>query len=182
MKYSKVGEITILAISGSLRSNSSNAAVINTAAAYASDKARFIIYDGLGSIPPFDDSKEPSASVLEFRKALREADGIFICQPEYAFGVSGVLKNAIDWTVSSGEFVYKPTALITAATGGDKAHAAMLLTFTALSAHIADGSRLLLSYIRSKMDEKGNVKDEATIAGIYSVVDSLIADSAAHQS
>jgi len=165
---------TILAISGSLRGNSSNASVINTAAAYADNKARFVIYNGLGSLPPFDDGKEPPASVSEFRKILREVDGIFICQPEYAFGVSGVLKNAIDWTVSSGEFVYKPTALVTAATGGDKAHAAMLLTFTALSASIADECKLLLPFIRSRMDERGNICDAATISAIHAVVDALI--------
>ncbi len=165
---------TILAISGSLRANSSNAAVINVAAEYLKDKANFVIYNGLASIPPFDDSKEPPAPVVEFRNMLKEADGIFLCTPEYAFGVPGVLKNAIDWTVSSGEFVYKPTALITAATGGDKAHASLLLTFTALSAHLADDSRLLLSFIRSKMDAHNNITDHATIVAIHAVMDSLI--------
>ena len=169
-------QITILAISGSLRSNSSNAAVINVAAAYLKSKANFVVYNGLGAIPPFDDSKEPSAAVTDFRAQLKAADGVFICQPEYTFGVSGVLKNAIDWTVSSGELVYKPTALITAATGGDKAHAAMLLTFTALSAHVTDASALLIPYIRSKMNEQGSVSDAATINAIHAVMDALMAD------
>jgi NAD(P)H-dependent FMN reductase len=169
--------ITILAISGSLRANSSNAAVIDVAVEYLKDKVNFIIYNGLAKIPPFDDSKEPPREVIAFREQLKAADGIFICQPEYAFGVSGVLKNAIDWTVSSGEFVYKSTALITAATGGDKAHAAMLLTFTALSAHVTDATKLLISFVRSKMDPSGNVTDQATVNAIHAVLDALVSEA-----
>jgi len=166
-------KITILAISGSLRANSSNTAVINVAAEYLRDKVNFLIYNGLATIPPFDDSKEPAAPVVEFRNMLKEADGIFLCTPEYAFGVPGVLKNAIDWTVSSGEFVYKPTALITAATGGDKAHASLLLTLTALSAQTTEASTLLISFIRAKMHD-GEVKDPATRNAIDTVMDALI--------
>ena len=89
----------ILAISGSLRSNSSNDAVIRTAADLVAGKAGFIIYDGLGSLPHFNPSTdaqgrlpEPPAGVIEFRKLLMEADGVLISTPEYAFGVPGVLK------------------------------------------------------------------------------------------
>ncbi len=123
----------ILAISGSLRPNSSNNKVIDTATAMLAGKANVTLYDGLGKLPHFDDSKEEYAEVARWRQLLRQADGVLICSPEYAFGVPGSLKNALDWTVSSGELVYKPLALITAATGGDKAHAALLNTFRALS-------------------------------------------------
>src|SRR5579871_3597845 len=127
-------DISILAISGSLRSNSSNNAVNNAAAELVYGDVNFIIYQGLGCLPHFNDSQDPAPEVLEFRKMLTEADGVLICSPEYAFGVPGVLKNALDWTVASGEFVNKPVALITAATGGTNAHASLLLTLTALSA------------------------------------------------
>ena len=165
---------TILAISGSLRENSSNNAVINAAAGMVNCDVNFSVYKGLGSLPHFDDSKEPAAEVLELRKLLQEADGVLICSPEYAFGVPGVLKNALDWTVSSGELVNKPLALITAATGGDKAHASLLLTFQALSARLTDETKLLIQFVRSKMDNKGQVNDEATLAAIRSVVNGLV--------
>jgi chromate reductase, NAD(P)H dehydrogenase (quinone) len=129
-------KINILAISGSLRSNSSNNAVINAAVKLAPEDVQVLIYEGLGTLPHFDDSKELAKEVIEFRELLKAADGVLISSPEYAFGVPGVLKNALDWTVSSGEFVYKPLALITAATGGNNAHASLLLTFTALSAQL----------------------------------------------
>jgi chromate reductase, NAD(P)H dehydrogenase (quinone) len=168
-------KINILAISGSLRADSSNNAVINTVAKMMPEYVGFAIYRGLGTLPHFNDSKEPATEVVEFRKMLRAADGVLICSPEYAFGVPGVLKNALDWTVSSGEFVNKPVALITAATGGDKAHASLQLTFTALSAHIPEECKLLISFVRSKLNENSEVKDATTLDAIQVVVDALVA-------
>src|ERR1700722_3564247 len=75
----------ILAISGSLRANSSNNAIINSAAQLVYGAVDFIIYEGLGNLPHFNDSKDPAAEVIEFRSLLQEADGILICSPEYAF-------------------------------------------------------------------------------------------------
>jgi chromate reductase len=166
--------INILAISGSLRSNSSNNAVISLVARMVPESVSITIYDGLGSLPHFDDRKDPPTEVHAWRDQLRDADGIIICSPEYAFGVPGSLKNALDWTVASGELVHKPLALITAATGGDKAHAALMFTFQALSANMPPENTLLISYIRSKMNEKGEVTDHATIDKIKAVIDALV--------
>ena len=81
----------------------------------------------------------------------------------------------MDWTVSSSTaFPDKPVALITAATGGDKAHAAFLLTLKAISSKIPEGATLLLSFIRSKLNEKSEVKDMATLDSIKRVINSLI--------
>ncbi len=164
----------ILAISGSLRSNSSNNTVINTAVALLAGKANVVIYDGLGRLPHFDDSKEEYTEVTRWRNLIRESDGVLICSPEYAFGVPGSLKNALDWTVSKGELVYKPLALVTAATGGDKAHAALLNTFTALSTNVTEDTSLLIPYIRAKMNPSGEITDAATLAAIERVLGSLI--------
>lgn len=168
-------KLNILAISGSLRANSSNNTVINAATKYFPENVTVNIYEGLGTLPHFNDSKEPAPEVIEFRKQLRDADGVLICSPEYAFGPPGTLKNALDWTVSSGEFVNKPLALITAATGGDKAHASLLHTFTALSANLVPDATLLIPFIRSKMNEAGEVKDAAVLADIRKVVEALVA-------
>jgi len=134
----------------------------------------FNIYKELAQIPPFDDSQETPTPVVHFRHLLQAADGIFICTPEYAFGVSGVLKNALDWTVSSGELVSKPLALVTAATGGEKAHAALLLTFTALSSAIPPGGDLVISYVRSKLNAGGDITDTATAQQLQLVLNALV--------
>ena len=134
----------------------------------------FSIYDGLGSIPHFDDSADIPPEVMDLRKQLVDAGGIFICTPEYAFGVPGTLKNALDWTVGSGEFDGKPVALITASTGGEKAHASLLLTLKAINAHVDEGATLLISFIRSKLNEKKEISDPATLASVKEVIAAFI--------
>src|SRR6187401_3882443 len=168
-------KIKILGISGSLRSNSSASAILNVVAGLVPEQVEFTIYKGLAEIPAFDDSNEIPEPVAHFINLLSEADGVFFCIPEYAFGVPGALKNALDWTVSSSTaFPDKPVALITAATGGDKAHAAFLLTLKAMSSKISEGATLLLSFIRSKLNEKNEVNDMATMDLIRIVINSLI--------
>lgn len=170
-------KIKILGISGSLRANSSASAVLHIVAGLVPEQVELTIFNGLAEIPAFNDSNEIPETVEAFIKLLSEADGVFFVIPEYAFGVPGALKNALDWTVSSSTaFPDKPVALITAATGGDKAHAAFLLTLKAISAKIPEGATLLLSFIRSKLNEKNEVKDIATLDSIKRVINSLIGE------
>jgi len=169
------GKIKILGISGSLRSNSSATAILNVVSGLVPGNVEFTIYNGLAEIPAFNDSNEIPGTVEAFIKLLSNADGVFFVIPEYAFGVPGALKNALDWTVSSSTaFPNKPVALITAATGGDKAHAAFLLTLKAISSKIPEGATLLLSFIRSKLNEKNEVKDSETLDAIKSVIHSFL--------
>jgi NAD(P)H-dependent FMN reductase len=169
------GKIKILGISGSLRANSSATAILNVVAGLVPEQVEFTVYNGLAEIPAFNDSNEIPETVVAFIKLLSDVDGVFFVIPEYAFGVPGALKNALDWTVSSSTaFPNKPVALITAATGGDKAHAAFLLTLKAISSKIPEGATLLLSFIRSKLNEKNEVKDMATLDSIKGVINSLI--------
>jgi NAD(P)H-dependent FMN reductase len=165
---------TILAVSGSLRSNSSNTLIINEIQKWVPQHITFTIYQDMATLPAFDDSMETPEPVLAWRRLLAETDGVFICSPEYAFGIPGALKNAMDWTVGSGELVNKPLVLVTAATGGDKAHAAWLQIFTALSANIPDGGSLLIPFVRSKLNEKGEVSDVATREALQSILRVLI--------
>src|SRR5258708_18748498 len=93
----------IFAISGSLRLGSSNHAILNALGKMMPSNINYTIYNGLSEIPAFDpdlDNDNPPAAVSTFRKQLAEADGIIICTPEYAYGVPGALKNALDWTDS----------------------------------------------------------------------------------
>ncbi len=76
--------------------------------------------------------------------------------------------------MSSGEIDNKPLALVTAATGGDKAHAAMLLTFKALNAKIGEGALLLIPFVRTKLNEKGEVINTEVIQSVKSVVEILV--------
>ena len=167
-------KINILGISGSLRASSSASAVLNIVSELVPEQVNFKTYNGLAEIPAFNDSNEIPKPVTKFIKRIAEADGVFFCIPEYAFGVPGALKNALDWTVATTAFTDKPVALITAASSGDKAHAALLLTLKAIGANIPEGATLLLSFIRSRLNEKNGVKDMATLESIKVVINSLL--------
>jgi chromate reductase, NAD(P)H dehydrogenase (quinone) len=81
---------------------------------------------------------------------ISTATAVIICTPEYAHGVPGTLKNAIDWTVSANEFNNKPTALITASTDGTYAHNALLETLRVIEAKNIDRHQLLIQFAKLK--------------------------------
>ena len=104
-----------LAISGSLRAASTNSSLLRAAAVLAPEDVTVNFYDELGSLPHFNpdmDNAPPPNSVARFRQQLRSAAGVIISTPEYAHGVPGALKNALDWLVASETFAGKPTMLI----------------------------------------------------------------------
>src|SRR5690349_3915443 len=105
--------IQILAISGSLRAASSNTTVLRALAALALAGVAITLYDRLGELPYFNpdldrEGDTPPAVVADLRARIARADALLISSPEYAHGVPGVLKNALDWLVSSLEFPGKP--------------------------------------------------------------------------
>ena len=107
----------ILAVSGSLASRSSNTELLRAAQRLCVGVAKMVIYEGLRDIAPFDPDLEDEAApqpVKNFRALIKSADGVLISSPEYAHGVSGVLKNAPDWTVSTGDFYDKAVAVLNA--------------------------------------------------------------------
>jgi len=148
--------------------------ILNEMRVMTGDDVDFEIYNDLNSLPPFNDSNNAPREVERFRRQLKEADGIFFVSPEYAFGVPGALKNAIDWTVSSGELVNKPAALIVAATGGENAYQAWQLIFKALSLKINEESKLLISFVRSKINGEGKITDPETSKRLKGVMEDFI--------
>jgi chromate reductase, NAD(P)H dehydrogenase (quinone) len=167
----------ILAIPGSLRAGSTNYNILKHLCGLVPADVDYSIYADLALIPPFDPSNDddyPPEPVFELRELLKQADGVIICTPEYAFGVPGQLKNMLDWTVSSGSFSEKPVALITASLGGEAAHAAMLLILGALNAQVAEGARLNISFIRSKMNGDGNITDQGTAQSLKVVLETFL--------
>lgn len=164
----------IIAICGSTKANSSNLKLIKAIAALSSTLFDVTIFNDIASIPHFnpDHLSEPPAEVVHFRNLLNEADGILICTPEYAMGVPGSLKNAIDWTVSSMEFSKKPTALITASSLGHKAHASLLETLKIIEAGVTDDTQLVISYINIKVNDTG-ITDEPTKEQVLKLIGAL---------
>lgn len=104
----------LLALSGSLRAASINSAFCRAAARLAPAAMPVTVFAGLGELPLFNPDLEaaPPAAVRDFRAAVAAADALLIASPEYAHGISGVMKNALDWLVSFEGTVNKPIALV----------------------------------------------------------------------
>lgn len=163
----------VLAISGSTREYSTNRNLIHAFAEMAMDFFDVTIFAGLMDIPQFNpdnDNENAGDQVAGLRRQLREADGVLICTPEYAMGVPGTLKNAIDWTVSSAEFYHKPTALITASSSGEKGHASLLETLKVIDANITDETQLLISHAKLKVSNEYNITDAKTLTDVESLI------------
>ena len=110
-----MNKIQLLAISGSLRHYSSNTNVLQAAKTLAPPLIDISLYSELATLPHFnpDLDREPLPhAVASLRQQIDKTDGIIISSPEYAHGVPGSLKNALDWLVSSIEFPNKPVLLI----------------------------------------------------------------------
>jgi NAD(P)H-dependent FMN reductase len=169
--------IKILGISGSLKSGSVNTNILKAISALAPGNVVVKIYNAIDSLPHFNpDLNGNLLPVTNFRQKLKEADGVIISTPEYAFGVPGVLKNALDWVVSSGELNKKPVVAISASplfSGGDKALASLLLTLTALGANMDADSSLSINDVKSKITETGEISNNETISKLKLLLDKL---------
>jgi chromate reductase len=152
----------ILAISGSLRAGSSNTAVLRAAARLAPAGVEIALYDGIAGLPFFnpdlDGDRLPDA-VAAFRGLIGEADGLLFSSPEYARGVAGVMKNALDWLVASFEFPDKPVALINTSPRATHALAALTLTLETMSAKLVGDASITLPLLGTTNDEASIVAD-----------------------
>src|SRR6266478_5001206 len=124
--------MNILGVSGSLRAGSKNTTLVRAAASLLPAGVTMTFYQGMEGLPHFnpdlddlDHGKAP-APVLDWRAQLQVSSGLFICSPEYAHGIPGVMKNALDWLVGSGELTEKPTVVFNATPGSTHAHAALV--------------------------------------------------------
>ena len=163
----------VIAISGSARKNSANLRLIKAIDGLTKEKFETTLFEGLTELPHFNpdlDTDHPPEAVSNFRQLIKNSDGILICTPEYAMGVPGTLKNALDWIVSSGEFSGKPVALITASTSGLKAHESLLDTLQIIDARINEETQYLISFIQVKLNSENKITDEQTMSDIQRLI------------
>jgi chromate reductase, NAD(P)H dehydrogenase (quinone) len=137
--------MTILAVCGSLQAQSKNLALLTTAAALAPPGVEFVLFDGIRDLPHFNpdiESRSMPESVLRWRHALAASDAVLIACPEYGFSLPGVLKNAIDWVIGSGELEQKVVVITAAVPGpgrGQRGLQALRETLSAVRASIVGG-------------------------------------------
>lgn len=175
----------ILAISGSLRAVSSNTAALEAAALLAPAGCEVVLYDGLAGIPPFNpdldaEGMEPPAPVAALRRAVGEAHAVLVSAPEYAHGMPGALKNALDWLVSSAELPDTPLALINTAPRARHAQEQLREVLTTMSARLIDAACITLPLSGQPADAAAIAADPGLAGPLRQAVQAL-ADAPARQ-
>jgi chromate reductase len=179
----------LLAISGSLRKASTNTAVLKALAEAVADKASLELFP-LNDLPLYDqdiDVEPLPPAVAAFRAAVGASDGVVIASPEYNYGMSGVLKNALDWAsrpYGKSNLTGKPVLTITvsaASTGGVRAQSQMNETLTAIAALVVLRPQSVIGSVFQKMKD-GKFVDETSMQFLTAGIDDLLRDIAKTQS
>lgn len=170
--------LNILAISGSIKTTSVNTLTINALTKLLPVNVNVKLYRCLDKLPYFNpETTQESSEVASFRNDIARADAVIISTPEYAFGVPGVLKNALDLLVASGELNAKPVAAIsvsTLVTGGASALASLRLTLGALGSAVIDETCLSIGSVKNKIDNNGEITDNKTLLALESLATALL--------
>jgi NAD(P)H-dependent FMN reductase len=156
--------LEILAISGSLSRTSSNTALLRAASRIVRGHIAIEVYERMAELPLFNvdlDIEPAPGAVKDFRARLSRSDGVLISSPEYAHGISGVLKNALDWTVSSGEFYEKPVAVFNASPRATLAQASLTEILKTMGSKIAEEACIAVPLLGKHLDTDGIVADAA---------------------
>ena len=161
-----MSELKLLGISGSLRAGSVNTKLVREAARVFAP-ATFEMGDL--RVPLYDGDEEARdgipAAVQRLADQIAGADAVVISSPEYNQGLSGVLKNALDWVsrVEGNPWERKPVALMAAAAGragGARGQYALRLAMAPFRVAVAAGPEVLIAAAGKAFDEDGRLIDE----------------------
>jgi chromate reductase len=176
----------VLGVSGSLRRDSYNAALLRHAGElFEAEGAEFEIYRGLRDIPAYDedsDAEDASEAVLRLREAVRGADAVFFVTPEYNSSIPGALKNALDWVsrpLASSPLRYKPVAVIGASSGmfgAVWAQAELRKVLAAIGARVTEGE-VAVGHAGERFDENGRLNEPNLEQEVHEVVTTLLDDA-----
>jgi NAD(P)H-dependent FMN reductase/RimJ/RimL family protein N-acetyltransferase len=169
--------LRILGISGSLRARSTNLLLLETAALLAPPQAQLEIFTRLADIPPFQPDTPPDIppdAVAALRHAVSAADAVVFSVPEYAHGLPGALKNALDWLVDGIEFTHKPVALFNASARSVYAQAALRETLITMGADFLNDPGLTIPLTGDLRAPQQLVTDPAIAAPITAALRRLV--------
>lgn len=177
-----MSQLNLLGISGALRKASTNAMLLQEAARLAGAD-QLVIADL--HLPLYDGDLEKAeglpAKVSALARQITEADAVLISTPEYNQGISGVLKNALDW-VSRTEgkpWAGKPVAIMSAAAGragGARAQYALRLAMQPFAARLIPAPEVLVAANSQQFDEAGRLKDDRYLSALTHLMETLKAE------
>lgn len=163
--------IDVLAISGSLRADSYNSALLRAASGLAPDGVRLEHYEDMRALPHYDqdqDTDAPPPAVAELRRRISAADGLLIATPEYNYGIPGVLKNLIDWAsrpAADSCLLRKPVAIMGASPspfGTVRAQLSLRQCFLWTDSLVVAKPEVMVFDAPGRFDEQLELRDETT--------------------
>ncbi|HEX8615524.1 MAG TPA: NADPH-dependent FMN reductase [Telluria sp.] len=166
---------TLIALSGSLRRDSANTMLLRAALALAPVGVRIVLYEGVDQLPFFnpDIEADPPPVVRALRQLLSAADGIIVASPEYAHGVPGAFKNALDWLVGCAELGSKPVALINTSARAVHAQAALAEVVTTMGWTVIAAASPVIAVANRGFDAAHIVADPALAGPLLAAVEAL---------
>jgi chromate reductase, NAD(P)H dehydrogenase (quinone) len=165
-------KLHLLGISGSLRKVSSNTALLKAAQTLAPAAIDITLYEGLATLPHFnpDIEEDDLPTVAKFRSSIKKADGLLISTPEYAHGLPGSLKNALDWLVGGDEFYQKPVALLNASSSATYAQASITEIIKTMAGNLITEACFSVRPFVKHSDEASILADEVTSADLQKAI------------
>lgn len=135
-------------------------------------------FEGLATLPAFnpdldEEGMTPPAPVENLRSQVANADALVICSPEYAHGVPGSLKNALDWLVSVPDMVAKPVALVNVSPRSTYAQASLAETLRTMSMHLVPDTPWLVRLPERGMTSVAIAADPALAAPLQDCLTAL---------
>jgi chromate reductase len=175
----------VLGISGSLRRDSHNSALLRAAGELVTEHGvEFVVFDGLKAIPPYDEDDDVGSgpdAVARFRRAIADADAVLFATPEYNSSIPGVLKNAVEWASppqATNVLRNKPVAVIGASTGmfgAVWAQAELRKVLGAAGARVTD-VELAVGHAHEHLDPTGHLADPSQEEALRDSVGVLLSE------
>jgi chromate reductase, NAD(P)H dehydrogenase (quinone) len=169
--------VEVLAISGSLRSGSTNTELLRACVRLAPPDVQIRLHEGLGTLPHFNadlDTDDPPSAVAAWRAQVAAADALLIASPEYARGVPGSLKNALDWLAGSSDIVGKPVALLNGSPRATIAQESLAITLRTISATLVAEHPYVAPVLGRSLQAADIAEDLALSAVLRGLLDDLI--------
>lgn len=162
-----MNSVKLLALSGSLRKTSYNTAAIEALKSLAPAGVDISI-GCIGDLPLFNPDREDEdiPALQKLKQSLKASNGLIIASPEYAHGISGPLKNALDWLVSGEEFPDIPIMLINTSPRASHALDALKLVLTTMSGKLIEQSFVSIPLLSSGLDTNGIIENQEISASL----------------
>ena len=143
----------------------------------APPELEIVLFQELNQIPPFNpdlEAENNTGPVARFRAALHESAAVLFSTPEYAHGVPGALKNALDWVVGSGEFSGMPVVMVNASSRGTYAQASLKETLKTMDARLLHSAEVTISLLGKNLTVTEITQDPTSASSLMTSMETVV--------